>query len=73
MQIVEETEILNELRRWRDVGSSFHRLMTVIKTGNQMYVAIPCYVDGQLISTGTRHSKYQTAYAEFGRLIDKVK
>ena len=73
MQIVEETEILNELRRWRDVGSSFHRLMTIIKTGNQMYVAIPRYVDGQLISTGTSHSKYQSAYAEFGRLIDKFK
>lgn len=73
MQIVEEKEIINELKRWRQVGSSFHRLMTIIKTGNKMCVAIPRYVDGQLISTGTSYSKYQSAYAEFGRLIDKVK
>lgn len=73
MKIVEKTEILSELKRWRDAGSSFHRLMTIIKTGNQMYVSIPRYVDGQLISTGSGHTNCQSAYAEFGRLIDNVK
>lgn len=73
MLIVEQAELLSELKRWHEAGSSLHRLMTIIKTGNQMCVAIPRYVDGQLISSGISHAKYKTAYAEFGCLIDKAK
>lgn len=71
MKIVDESTLISELLRWQAAGSSLHRLMIINKIGKGIYVAVPCYVDGQLISCGKKHSCFQAAYSEFGYFLDK--